>query len=261
MYLTQELGTLLYRIKKHKKIDNIIYIVGNEQRDHFNIFFEIVKKIKISGIGNLYHLSYNSVNYMGKKIKSRKKNNSNYIYIDYLIKKTNLLIKKFLYKKGIKSKKIEEMSLGSIKYEFLKNNPNKIIDFDINSIFNFKGNTGIYIQYTYARILSILKNNKAKNKVNSKKSNNKTIKNNEKILIKQIVDNKNILNKITYRCDISILINYIYIVSKTINNFYNCNKILKSKTNKKFRLKVCRVVLRFLSFNMKILGIPILKTI
>ncbi|WGH24737.1 MAG: arginine--tRNA ligase [Candidatus Shikimatogenerans bostrichidophilus] len=259
LYITQEIGTLLYRIKKHKKLFNIIYVVGNEQSDHFNIFFEIINKLKICNI-KLYHYSYNTVNYLGKKIKSRRKIN-NIILIDELIKYLNKIIKKKFFNKKINKKKILNLSISAIKYEFLKINPKKIINFNINNILNLKGNTGIYIQYTYVRILSIVnKLNNYKLKLNNIKI---ILENNEKTLIKQLIDNKNIIKKTIKTNDTSILINYIYNISKIINNFYNFNKILKIKNLKimEIRLIISKIILKFLYFNMKIINIPILKKI
>ncbi|WGH26017.1 MAG: arginine--tRNA ligase [Candidatus Shikimatogenerans bostrichidophilus] len=256
LYITQEIGTLLYRLKKYKKIYLLIYVVGNEQIFHFKILFKIIKKFNnFIKIKNIYHLSYNTVNFMGKKIKSRYKNNI--IYIDDLIKKMNKYVKKKIKNK----KKIKKISIGSIKYQFIKINPNKIINFDFKKSLNLKGNNYIYIQYTYARIYSILKKNKIKNKLLKKK--NIKFKNNEKNILINIIKYKKILKKSINKYDPSILTKYIYILSKNVNNFYQKNKILNNKNIyiKKLRLNICKIVLKILYNSMKIIDIPIIKKI
>ncbi|MDH3004459.1 MAG: arginine--tRNA ligase [Candidatus Shikimatogenerans sp. JK-2022] len=267
LYITQEIGTLFYRFKKYKNLKLLIYVVGNEQINHFNILFKIFKKLKIINNIKLYHLSYNSVNYFGKKIKSRflnyKKNN--FIFIDDLINKLNKIVKKKINKLNKNNNNFELISLGAIKYYFLKVNNNKIINFNLKNILNLNGNTGIYIQYTYVRIYSILKRYKKKfffikNKINEYL---KIIEYNEKLIIKYILEYNKILLQIKNKYDTSILINFLYKFTKIINNFYNKNKILKikNKYKKYLRLILCKIILNFLYLNMKILGIPILKKI
>ncbi|MDH3004274.1 MAG: arginine--tRNA ligase [Candidatus Shikimatogenerans sp. JK-2022] len=264
LYITQEIGTLLYRLKKYKNLTLLIYVVGNEQIEHFKILLKIINILKISINYKILHLSYNTVNYLGKKIKSRYLKNNNLIYIDDLIKNVkNYIIKKnkinIFKKKCIK--KNELMAIGAIKYHFLKINPKKIIDFNFKNILEFKGNTGIYIQYTYVRILSILKKNKFNIFLIKKRKTLNLIKDNEKNIIKLILEYDNILNKIKKEYDTSILINYLYKITKKINNFYNYNKIININNiyKKNLRLILCKIILIFLYNNMKILGIPILK--
>ncbi|WGH25651.1 MAG: arginine--tRNA ligase [Candidatus Shikimatogenerans bostrichidophilus] len=265
LYITQEIGTLIYRLKKYKKIHLLIYVVGNEQIYHFNILFEIVKKINLSiKNNNLFHLSYNSVNFLGKKIKSRY--GKNIIFIDDLIDKMYInVIKKFKEKKkkyNNKKKILKLISIGAIKYQFIKINPNKIIDFNFDKCLELKGNTGIYIQYTYVRIYSILKKNKNKYFIIKKKHIN-LIKKNEKDILKNIIEYPNIINKSAYKYDPSIFTNYVYDLSKKINVFYQNNKIINIKNiyKKNIRLIICNIILKFLDKSMKILGIPIIKKI
>ncbi|WGH25286.1 MAG: arginine--tRNA ligase [Candidatus Shikimatogenerans bostrichidophilus] len=262
LYITQEIGTLLYRIKKYKKFNLLIYVVGNEQINHFKVLFEIIKINKLLIYNKLYHLSYNTVNFLGKKIKSRYIKKNEFIFIDDLICIMNNYVKHKIKKK--KSDKIvEQISLGAIKYQFIKINPKKKIDFNINNVLKIKGNTGIYIQYTYARIYSILKKNNLK-KIKFYKTNFlKLIKKNEISIIRLILEYKTIIDRIIKKYDPSILTNYIYIISKKINNFYQKNKILNIKNiyKRNLRLIICKIILNFLYFNMKILGIPILKKI
>ncbi|MDH3004740.1 MAG: DALR anticodon-binding domain-containing protein [Candidatus Shikimatogenerans sp. JK-2022] len=258
-------------MKKYKNIFNLIYVVGNEQINHFKIFFKIIKKIfNYVNIKNYLHLFYNSVNFLGNKIKSRNK--KNLIFIDDLILKMNKYVEKKIKKKQIKikkkKKKIKLISICAIKYQFLKINLQKKIDFNFKNSLNLKGNTGIYIQYTYARIYSIFKKEKKiKNIINYKKKNIKSyidiIKQNEINIFKKIFEYKNIIYMSIKNNDVSFLVNYIYILAKKINNFYQKNKIINNKNiNKKnLRLIICKIILSFLKKNMKVLGLPILKKI
>ncbi|WGH25104.1 MAG: arginine--tRNA ligase [Candidatus Shikimatogenerans bostrichidophilus] len=262
LYITQEIGTLLYRIKKYKNFNLLIYVVGNEQINHFKVLFEILKNNKLLIYKNLYHLSYNTVNFLGKKIKSRYINKNKYIFIDDLISFMNNYVKNKIKKKKI-DKIVELISLGAIKYQFIKINPKKIIDFNINNVLRIKGNTGIYIQYTYARIYSILKKKNIKKIKFYEIKFLKLIKKNEISIIRLILEYETIIDRILKKYDPSILTNYIYFISKKINNFYQKNKILNINNiyKQNLRLIICKIILNFLYFNMKILGIPILKKI
>ncbi|WGH27045.1 MAG: arginine--tRNA ligase [Candidatus Shikimatogenerans bostrichidophilus] len=257
LYITQDIGSIIYRLKKYKKIYLLIYVVGNEQIFHFKVLFNIIKKLNLLNNNNnikLYHLSYNTVNYLGKKIKSRY-NKKNIIFIDYLIKKMYKYVKNKINKK----KNLNKITIGTIKYQFIKINFKKIINFNFKSSLNLKGNTYIYIQYTYVRIYSILKKNN-KNIKNNNIKKNKKIKENEKKIIIDIINYLEILKKTIKNYDPSILTNYIYFLSKKINNFYQKNKILTNNLYKKnLRLNICIIILKILYKSMKILNIPILK--
>ncbi|BDT61590.1 MAG: arginine--tRNA ligase [Flavobacteriales endosymbiont of Rhyzopertha dominica] len=264
LYITQEIGTLLYRIKKYKKFYLLIYVVGNEQKNYFNLFFNIIEKININiNINKLYHLSYNTVNYLGKKIKSR--NYKNIIFIDCIIKKMyNYVKKNIIFNINIKNKKkiYKNITIGTIKYQFLKINPNKIINFNFKNTLNLKGNTCIYIQYTYIRIYSILKKNINNKYYFIKKKNKYNLKNIEKDIIIYIIKYYKILKDTIKYYDPSILINYIYLLSKKINNFYQNNRIyVKNKYEKNIRLNICLIISKILYNIMKILNIPIIKKI
>ncbi|WGH28046.1 MAG: DALR anticodon-binding domain-containing protein [Candidatus Shikimatogenerans bostrichidophilus] len=126
---------------------------------------------------------------------------------------------------------INKITIGTIKYQFLKVNLNKIINFDFKNTLNLKGNTYLYIQYTYVRIYSILNINKSNIKLIKK---NKKIKNNEKNIIIDIINYVEILKKTIKNNDTSILINYIFLLSKKINNFYQKNKIFSKNLYKKY---------------------------
>ncbi|WOX79211.1 arginine--tRNA ligase [Candidatus Shikimatogenerans bostrichidophilus] len=260
LYITQEIGTLLYRLKKYKKIYLLIYVVGNEQSFHFKVLFNIIKKLKIQINNNkLYHLSYNTVNFLGKKIKSRE--GKNIIFIDNLITKMYKYVKiKF---NNINNKKIlKQISISTIKYQFLKIKYNKIINFNFKKIFNLTGNTSLYIHYTYVRIYSILKKNKINEIFLIKKKYKDYIKRNEKDIIIDIIKFHEILKKSAKYYDPSILINYIFLLSKKINNFYNKNKVLSNnKYKRNIRLNICKIILKILYNSMKILNIPIINKI
>ncbi|WGH25563.1 MAG: arginine--tRNA ligase [Candidatus Shikimatogenerans bostrichidophilus] len=255
LYITQDLGTFFYRLNKYKKYNKFIYVVGIEQKNYFNILFRIIDILKNKKIEKI-HLSYNTVNILGKKIKSRIKYKKKIIFIDDFLKKINKIIKKkFKFN-------ISEISLGAIKYYFLKKNPNKVINFKFKEALNLQGNSGIYIQYTFVRLYSILFKQKIK-KIKKEKEYINILKENEIELLSFILDYPIIVNRILYNYDISILIKYIYILSKKINNFYENNIILKNKNKKKknIRLILCKIFIKILYYNMKILGIPIIKKI
>ena len=162
VYMTQDIGTAIQRIKDYPNVGGMVYTVGNEQDYHFKVLFLILKKLGFDWAKNLYHLSYGMVDLPSGKMKSRE---GTVVDADDLIDEmaaTAEEISKELgklddYSEEEKKSLYKIIGLGALKYYILKVDPKKRILFDPKESIDFQGNTGPFIQYTYARIQSILR--------------------------------------------------------------------------------------------------------
>ncbi|UCE94962.1 MAG: arginine--tRNA ligase, partial [Flavobacteriaceae bacterium] len=162
VYMTQDIGTAIQRIKDFPDIDGLVYTVGNEQDYHFKVLFLILKKMGFDWAQNLHHLSYGMVDLPEGKMKSRE---GTVVDADDLMKEMSTtageiseeLGKLEGYSKEEKNRLYKIIGLGALKYFILKVDPRKRILFDPKESIDFNGNTGPFIQYTYARIQSILR--------------------------------------------------------------------------------------------------------
>ena len=260
VYMTQDIGTAMQRFEDFPDVKGMIYTVGNEQDYHFKTLFLILKKLGIKWTNMLHHLSYGMVDLPDGKMKSRE---GNVIDADDLMLKMKTNAKEISSKLGkldgySKTKKnilYEKISLGALKYYILKVDPRKTILFDPEKSIDFNGNTGPFIQYTYARIQSILKNNNI----------NSLIKLPEKLdlkeisIIKQLILYPEIVEQSLKNLSPAIISNYIYDLVKKFNSFYQNISILGAENiaTKNFRLLLLTNVARNLKNSCGLLGISL----
>ena len=162
VYMTQDIGTAIQRIKDHPNAGGMVYTVGNEQDYHFKVLFLILKKLGFEWASNLHHLSYGMVDLPSGKMKSRE---GTVVDADDLIlemTKTAKTIAQELgklegYNDAEKDTVYKQIGLGALKYYILKVDPKKRILFDPQESIDFQGNTGPFIQYTFARICAIIR--------------------------------------------------------------------------------------------------------
>lgn len=229
VYMTQDLGTAIYRIKKFS-IDEIIYIVGNEQDYHFYVLFLILKRLKISNHQSFKHLSYGMVDLPDGKMKSRK---GTVVDADNLIEQMYKIAKSICLNLGKlnnfneeeKEKLYNNIGIGALKYYILKIDPKKRILFNPKESIDFNGNTGPFIQYTHARIKSLLD----KSNFQIKSSKNLEFNDLEIKIILHLDNFSEIINKSASDLNPSLIANYLYNLVKMYNSFYQNNFILKEK--------------------------------
>ena len=162
VYMTQDIGTAIQRSKDHPDVRGMVYTVGNEQDYHFKVLFLILQKLGYTWADQLFHLSYGMVDLPSGKMKSRE---GTVVDADELMTEmTNTartlsqeLGKLEGYSETEKEELYTTIGLGALKYFILKVDPKKRILFDPKESVDFQGNTGPFIQYTYARIQSILR--------------------------------------------------------------------------------------------------------
>ena len=260
VYMTQDIGTAIQRVKDYQDITGMIYTVGNEQDYHFKVLFLILKKLGYQWADHLYHLSYGMVDLPSGKMKSRE---GTVVDADDLISdmaKTAKKISEELGKIDDFTEKEKEhlyhtIGLGALKYYILKVDPKKRILFNPEESVDFQGNTGPFIQYTYARIQSILR----KGELSVKSSNLKVLHPKEKELIKQLQLFPETIQQAAAHYSPALIANYTYELVKSFNSFYQNVSILGAdfEEEKSFRIKLSRAVSDVIKTAFGLLGIDV----
>lgn len=257
VYITQDLGTAVERFNKYN-LNELIYTVGNEQDYHFQVLFLILKKLGYSWADKLYHLSYGMVDLPSGKMKSRE---GTVVDADELmeemhqeaVKKTTELGKLEGYTEIEKQQVNELIGLGALKYFILKVDPKKRILFDPNESIEFNGNTGPFIQYTYARTCSVLtKASHEPIEIKHKNLNEAELK-----LIILLSTYEDIIEKSAKDLNPALIANYIYEVSKEYNSFYQNNRILDAdiEEEQQIRLAITQWTGNVIKDGLQLLGI------
>ena len=226
VYMTQDLGTAVERFKQNN-IQKLIYTVGNEQDYHFQVLFKILKKLGYEWADQLYHLSYGMVELPEGKMKSRE---GTVVDADDLMQEMYATAKSKAQELGKletlseedKEASYETVGLGALKYFMLKVDPKKKMLFNPAESIDFNGNTGPFIQYTYARIQSLL----AKADYIQKETEDIVLNQFEKELIMQLANFKTIVARSAETLSPALVANYVYDLVKSYNSFYQNNPIL-----------------------------------
>ena len=261
VYMTQDIGTAVQRVKDHPDINSMVYTVGNEQDYHFKVLFLILKKLGFSWAENLFHLSYGMVDLPTGKMKSRE---GVVVDADDLLEEmseTSKNISKQLgkldgYDENQKQEVYETIGLGALKYFILKVDPKKRILFDPKESVDFQGNTASFIQYSYARIQSIIRGIDFEL---SKEKYQSPLEDKEKELIKQLAFFPSIIQNAASIHNPGIVANYLYDLVKIFNSFYQSVPVLKSALldEKSFRVDLCRSVGYTIKNALGLLGIGV----
>lgn len=261
VYMTQDLGTAVGRFEDND-IQKLIYTVGNEQDYHFQVLFKILKKLGYQWADQLYHLSYGMVELPNGKMKSRE---GTVVDADDLMQEMYLTAKEKAQELGKlenltdeeKEKSYEIVGMGALKYFILKVDPKKKMLFNPAESIDFNGNTGPFIQYTYARIRSLLERADFQNPDLVEVVPNAS----EKELISRLSEMKNVVEKASETLSPAHLANYIYDLVKAYNSFYQNNPILnqEDETVKNFRLHLSSLTSNTIKKGLGLLGIGVVN--
>ncbi|MAV00626.1 MAG: arginine--tRNA ligase [Flavobacteriaceae bacterium] len=261
VYMTQDIGTAVQRVKDNPDINSMVYTVGNEQDYHFKVLFLILKKLGFSWAKNLFHLSYGMVDLPTGKMKSRE---GIVVDADDLLEEMSETAKNISkelgkldgYDENQKQEVYETIGLGALKYFILKVDPKKRILFDPKESVDFQGNTASFIQYSYARIQSIIR---GVNFESSKEKYQRPLEDKEKELIKQLEVFPSIIQNAATSHNPGLIANYLYDLVKIFNSFYQSAPILKSAfiDKKSFRVDLCRSVGYTIKNALGLLGIGV----
>jgi arginyl-tRNA synthetase len=260
VYMTQDIGTAIQRVKDFPDVGGMVYTVGNEQDYHFQVLFLILKKLGFDWSKQLHHLSYGMVDLPSGKMKSRE---GTVVDADELMLEmtdtakaiSEELGKLEVYSDEEKNELYKTIGLGALKYFILKVDPKKRILFDPKSSVDFQGNTGPFIQYTYARIQSIIR----KATFDYSKAVTIDLHEKEKELLKQLELYPDTIQQAAANYSPALIANYTYDLVKEFNSFYQNVSILgEEEVNKKiFRVQLAKKVADTIKSAFSLLGIQV----
>ena len=262
VYMTQDLGTALSRFEENK-LDDMIYVVGNEQNYHFQVLKLVLKKLGYEWSDNIFHLSYGMVELPEGKMKSRE---GTVVDADDLIADMIGTAREMSDELGKldgaseeEAQTISEMvGLGALKYFILKVDPKKTMLFDPRESIDFNGNTGPFIQYTHARIRSILRKAEEAG-ISSESYMSATLLPEEIELIKALSEYPAVVRSAGQQFTPSVIAAYAYDLAKQFNGYYHDHSILKEENEaiRSLRLKLASEVARIIRSAMSLLGINV----
>ncbi len=258
VYMTQDLGTADLKYEEHK-MPRSIYVVGNEQDYHFKVLFSILNKLSRPYAEGLYHLSYGMVDLPSGKMKSRE---GTVVDADDLMNEMHQTAEEITRElgkiEGLSEEELfqlfEKVGMGALKYFLLKVDPGKRILFDPRESIDFQGNTGPFLQYTYARINSLQTNAPRW----SFTQYDGSLEAQEKALIRLLHDVPQIIVQAGISYSPAIIANYSYDLVKAYNRFYHDLPILKeeNQAKKELRLQLSKATAETLAACFEMLGIP-----
>lgn len=261
VYMTQDIGTAIQRIKDYPDVGGMVYTVGNEQDYHFKVLFLILKKLGFDWAENLYHLSYGMVDLPSGKMKSRE---GTVVDADDLIEEMATTAREISeelgklegYSATEKQELYKTIGLGALKYFILKVDPKKRILFDPKESIDFQGNTGPFIQYTYARIQSIIRKADFDYSV---VLTDVVLHLKEKELLKQLQLFPEVIQNAAETHSPALIANYTYDLVKEFNSFYQNVSILGADhlNEKIFRVQLSKKVALTIKNAFKLLGIEV----
>jgi arginyl-tRNA synthetase len=261
VYMTQDIGTAIQRTKDYPNVNSMVYTVGNEQDYHFKVLFLILKKLGFEWAKNMFHLSYGMVELPEGKMKSRE---GTVVDADDLMQEMTNTAREISqelgklegYSNDEKENLYNIIGKGALKYFILKVDPKKQILFDPKESIDFNGNTGPFIQYTYARIQSILR------KADFDYTNQVTITalhDKEKSVLKQLAEFPDAIQLAAKNYSPAIIANYTYDLVKEYNSFYQSVPILSCEDldTKIFRTQLSQKVADTIKLAFSLLGIEV----
>lgn len=261
VYMTQDIGTAIQRVKDNPDVGGMVYTVGNEQDYHFKVLFLILKKLGFDWAEHLFHLSYGMVELPSGKMKSRE---GTVVDADDLMQEMTETAKSISeelgklegYSDEEKARLYKIIGMGALKYYMLKVDPKKQMMFNPEESVDFAGNTGPFIQYTYARIQSIIR------KANfdfSAPATGIALHEKEKELLKQLALYPEVIQNAANNYSPALIANYTYDLVKEYNSFYQSVPILGSEneTEKIFRVQLSKKVADTIASAFSLLGIQV----
>ncbi len=261
VYMTQDIGTAIQRVKDFPDVGGMVYTVGNEQDYHFKVLFLILKKLGFDWADSLYHLSYGMVELPSGKMKSRE---GTVVDADDLMAEMTTTAKTISeelgkldgYSDEEKLVLFKTIGLGALKYYMLKVDPKKQMMFNPEESVDFAGNTGPFIQYTYARIQSILRKADFDTSISI---SGLELHEKEKELIKQVQLFPEVIQNAADNHSPALIANYTYDLVKEFNSFYQQVSILGEENHDKkvFRVQLSKSVGNTIKNAFQLLGIEV----
>ncbi len=264
LYITQDIGTAVTR-HEDWPFDSLIYVVASEQNYHFKVLFYVLKMLGYDWADELHHLSYGMVNLPEGKMKSRE---GTVVDADDLLEELSRLAENEIIEKGRESEvgdvkeTARKIALGALNYYLLQVQPQRDMIFNPKESIAFSGNTGPYLQYTCARISSILRKFDA-SEYDGVEADGRLLSNeDEKILLKAIAEFPDNVRKAASTYDPSVITATLYEIAKTFSHYYHDNQILKAETKELVvtRIRLISSVLTVMKNGFRLIGIPFLES-
>ncbi len=265
LYMTQDIGTA---VRRHEDwpFDSLTYVVASEQQYHFKVLFYILDKLGYEWAKELHHLSYGMVNLPNGKMKSRE---GTVVDADDLLSELSELAKKEIIEKNRADavddvdKTAHAIALGALNYYLLQVQPTKDMVFNPEESISFNGNTGPYLQYTGARLSSILRKfDEEKEKYSSVPFNGSLLAiDDEKALIKLIAEFPSVVSKAASDYDPSEIASFLYDAAKTFSHYYHDNRILSADTDELVvaRVRLIKMLMITIRNGFALIGVPFLE--
>lgn len=263
VYMTQDIGTAIQRVKDFPDVGGMVYTVGNEQDYHFKVLFLILKKLGFDWAENLFHLSYGMVDLPSGKMKSRE---GTVVDADDLMDEMVSTAKNISeelgklegYSDEDKARLHRIIGLGALKYYILKVDPKKRILFNPEESVDFAGNTGPFIQYTYARIQSLLRKADFDFSITLSPPDI-NLHEKEKELLKMVAQYPEIIQAAAEGHSPALIANYTYDLVKEYNSFYQSVPVLGSEVENEriFRIQLSKKVGETIKSAFGLLGIGV----
>jgi len=263
VYITQDIGTALQRFNEFH-LDDHIYVVGNEQEYHFNVLKLVMKKLGYSWADHLYHLSYGMVQLPEGKMKSRE---GKVVDADDLVDEMVATAREMSQELGKlnelnadeASEIVRMIGLGALKYFILKVDPKKNMTFNPQESIDFNGNTGPFIQYTHARIQSVLRKASDASITVPHSIGSVALNAKEQHLIQLVSSLPSLVNQAADMLSPALIANFTYDLAKEYNQFYHDFTIIKEQNEeaRQARLLISREVANAIRISMWLLGIDV----
>jgi len=250
-YITQDIGSAIHRNEKYN-FDEMIYVTDFRQNLHFEQLFEILKILGYDFYKKCKHVGFGTVKFQGEIMATRK---GDVILLEDVLNKTIEKSKQEIKKRKTKGDPVK-VGVGAAKYTILRNEPIKEVDFSWETALNFEGETGPYLQYSYARACSIIK--KSENKTKIKQNKNPTPNEKEIKLIKKIKEFPDIVKRSAINLNPSLLTNYSFQLAQAFNEFYHDSKVIGAP-EQDFRLKIVKAFKQTLHNSLYLLGIDTMQ--
>ena len=264
VYMTQDIGTAIQRVQDYPDITGMVYTVGNEQDYHFKVLFLILRKLGYTWADHLYHLSYGMVDLPSGKMKSRE---GTVVDADDLILEMDRTAAQISqehgkldgFSEGEKKKLYHTIGMGALKYFILKVDPRKRMLFNPEESVDFQGNTGPFIQYTYARIQSILRKADFDYSSETDPSGLGALDPREKQLLKDLEAFPQVVEEAAEQYSPALVANYTYDLVKDFNSFYQQITILgeSNVAHRRFRVQLTEMVGEVIRKGTALLGIDV----
>lgn len=263
LYMTQDIGTA---IRRHEDwpFDSLTYVVASEQKYHFTVLFYCLGLLGYDWAKELHHLSYGMVNLPDGKMKSRE---GTVVDADDLLEELTALARAEIESKNREDavddvdETSRKIALGALNYYLLQVSPTKDMVFNPKESISFNGNTGPYLQYTGARISSILRKYEESEEKDVPFIGELLVEEDEKELLKLVDTFPEIVEKAAMNYDPSLIAGFLYDLAKTFSHYYHDNRILNAETKEliKARVMLCYMISVVMKNGFALIGVPFLE--